>query len=650
MPTEIDDRVELWRRELAWRRTVVVLDNAASSEQLLPLLPVDRGSVVLVTTRARLFGAELGAPESLGVLSPAEAVRLLEVTAGVDRVTAEPDAAEEVARRCGYLPLAIRLAGARLAHRLSWRVADLAHRLADGPGGISQLAVEDQTVAGAFATSYEPLPEPVKRLFRLVSVHPGDHFDAPMAAALADLPLDGVEVMLDDLLDQHLIEEAEPGRYRLHDLMRHYSAELSQAPDELRDREEAAERLLDHVLHEVANRAASLEPLALRAHLRLDPPRRPDLLDASEPPDVEWLEQERSNILALVKFAEQESMHEHGWRLARAMWRFCYMRGYFDDILIAHRSGLTAAEQCGDQAAQAVMHNYLASAYTRTGSYLDSLRHLEAAVSISRLLGDHGNEHRYRANLVVVHWLRGDLVRSVNLGRQQFRERPGGSAVDSIRSLPNLGFALATMGRYDEALAVHRLHLFLGRCYGNQYHISNALGHIAAVENRLGHFAKAVRLITASLQLRERTGHRFGEAEARNDLGIAYRHLGMLDSAQEQHKMALELAGDSGERHVQAAVWNDFGTTLAARGSIDEALAAHRRALELATRIAHPYEQGRALVALADHLGDDELEQARRYRHRALAIFERMGVPERHEVRRRLADDDRAGPGPLRNG
>lgn len=286
------------------------------------------------------------------------------------------------------------------------------------------------------------------------------------------------------------------------------------------------------------------------------------------------------------------------------------------------------------------MHNYLASAYTRTGSYLDSLRHLEAAVSITRQLGDQFNENRYRANLVVVHMLTGDLARSVSLGRQSLRERPGSPAVDSSLALANLGLALTVAGRYGEALRAHRLHLFIARCRGSQYDISAALGHIAAVENRLGHFAKAARLIIASLRLRDRTGHRFGETEARNDLGIAYRHLGRLDEARQQHELAHDLAVDSGERHVQAAVWNDLGITSALAGRADEAIAAHRRALDLATRIAHPYEQGRALVALAAHLRDDDPEQARRYRQRALAIFRRMGAPEREAVERVLTEPD----------
>ncbi|SBT63562.1 DNA-binding transcriptional activator of the SARP family [Micromonospora sediminicola] len=637
IPSDRDERVELWQRELRGRRVVLVLDNAAGGHQVRPLLPSAGGSVVLVTSRRRLSAGDVGPPVSLPVLTSDEAVRLLARTAGEARVSSEPDAAAAVARRCGHLPLAVRLAGGWLAHRPTWRVADLARRLDAGSTVLRQLAVEQQTVADAFSASYEQLAEPVRRLFRLVSLHPGDPFDARMAAALAELRLDHTERMLDDLLDQHLIEEPAPGRYRLHDLMRQYSAELFREAAEPAERHEAVARLLDHVLHQVAARANTLDQQVLRAHLRLDPPARADLIDASDASDVEWLERERPNLVSLIRLAEREGHLGHAWRLARAMWRFCYMRGYFDDIVATHRVGLSAAERSGDRSAQAIMHNYLASAYTRTGSYLDSLRHLETAVSISRDLHDRGNEHRYRANLVVVHWLTGDPERSVTLGRQLLREDPRGG-VEPLPSLPNLGYALTAVGRYAEALEAHRQHLFLARCQGSQYHMSNALGHIASVENRLGHHAKAVRLLTASIRLRDRTGHRFGEAEARNDLGIAYRHLGRFDDARVQHEMALDQAKDSGERHVQAAALNDLGLTLAAAGRVAAAVTAHGQALALATRIAHPYEQGRALCGLAEHLEDDRPAEARRYRQRALAIFDRMGVPERHELRRRLAE------------
>ncbi|SBT49644.1 AfsR/SARP family transcriptional regulator [Micromonospora auratinigra] len=635
IPTDHALRTELWQAELGARRAVVVLDNAASSEQVAPLLPDVPGAVVLVTSRRRL---SLGPPVPLPALTPQEAVELLARTAGAARVEAEPQAAAEVVRCCGHLPLAIRLAGGRLLHRPTWRVADLARRLSSGTTVLRQLAVEQQTVASAFTASYEPLGEPLKRMFRLLSVHPGGWFDAPMAAALADLPLDRADCLLEELLDQHLIEEAEPGRYRLHDLMRQYSVELSRGPQEADDRAAAGRRLLDHVLHEVAGRGEDLEPVVLSRHLRLDPPGRPDLLGSTEPADVEWLERERANLVSLIKFAVEGPDPEYGWRLARAMWRFCYIRGYFDDILATHHAGLVAAERSGDRAAQAMMHNYLASAYTRTGGYLDAQRNLEAAVSAARELRDHFNEHRYRANLVVIHWLTGELERAVDLARQLLRERPGGVAVESPLALANLGIALTALGRYPEAQQAHRLHLYIGRCRGNLYDVANALGHLGAVENRLGNHHKAIRLTTASLRLRTRTGHRYAEAEVRNDLGIAYRRLGRLAEARAQHELALDLAVDSGERHVQAAALNDLGATLALLGDSAAAVDAHRRALELATRITHRYEQGRALAFLADHLDEPNPEAARRHRRRALVIFQRLRVPERTALERRLAE------------
>ncbi len=636
IPGDHEERAELWQRELRGRRVVVVLDNAADSRQVRPLLPAGPGPAVLVTSRRRLSVSDIGPPVSLPVMTSDEAVELLARTAGAERISGEPEAATEVVRRCGHLPLAVRLAGGWLAHRPAWRVADLARRLEAGGTVLRQLAVEQQTVGGAFSASYEHLSEPVKWLFRLVSMHPGDSFDARTAAALAGSPLEGTERMLDDLLDRHLIEEVTPGHYGMHDLMRQYSAELLRESTDAERRREAAGRLLDHVLHQVAVRAGSLDQQVLATHLRLGAPLRPDLVDETDRADVEWLERERPNLIALIRFALDEEHPGYAWRLARAMWRFCYMRGYFEDIVATHQAGLTAAERTGDRAAEAVMHNYLASAYTRTGSYLDSLRHLEVAVSISRDLHDRRGEYRYRANLVVVNWLTGNSERAVSLGRQLLREDTRG-AVDPISALPNLGYALTAVGRHPEALRAHRQHLFLARCQGSLFHMSNALGHIASVENRLGNHRKAVRLIKASLRLREETGHRFGEAEARNDLGIAYRRLGRLDEARVQHELSLDLARDSSDRHLRAAALNDLGLTLSAAGHADQARSMHLEALALANRIAHPYEQARALNALADHLSVTDPAEADRYRQRAMAIFERTGAPERHDLRRQLS-------------
>ncbi|GAA2647254.1 AfsR/SARP family transcriptional regulator [Paractinoplanes durhamensis] len=224
VPAETAGRIDLWRNELAQRRALVLLDNAASSRQVADLLPTSAGALALVTGRRRLVGLDGAHPESLPVFTETEAMALLARIAG-DRVTTQPAEAAELVRRCGALPLALRLAGARLAHRPRWQVADLVRRL--GESALPELAAENRTVADAFALSYRQLGEAAQRLFRQLGAVPDRLFDGPAAAALGELPLDRAEDLLDDLIDAHLVEEPEPGVFRLHDLLREYAGMLA---------------------------------------------------------------------------------------------------------------------------------------------------------------------------------------------------------------------------------------------------------------------------------------------------------------------------------------------------------------------------------------------------------------------------------------
>ncbi|MFJ5615675.1 AfsR/SARP family transcriptional regulator [Micromonospora sp. NPDC093243] len=638
IPAELACRVEAWRRELAGRRCVVVLDNAASGEQVRPLLPVLTGTVLIVTSRRRLTGLDVGPPESLPGMTIEEGLALLARAAGADRVRAEPEAAAAVVRRCGYLPLAIRLAGSRLARRRSWRVAHLAELLADGSHALGQFSEEERTLAGVFATSYEPLSEPARRMFRMLSLHPGNKIDFVMAVALAGLPIDTASRALDELVDGYLIEEVETGRYRMHDLLRQYSSELSARDDSAETRQSALAELLDFALNASLRVAELLEPDFIRDQVAPPPPRRPELLETAGPPSVDWLARERAELVALVAGAQEAGLHGYAWRLARCLWRFCYIRAYFDDILLTHRRGLAAAEAEGDAHGIASMNNYLASAYVRTGNYRPALDHLSRAAALAEQEGDSRGLFRYRANLVVVYWLRGDLRQAVAVGLESLRDPRGRDGHDISVGLPNVGLALAASGRYQDALRVHRLHLYWARISHSEFHILNALSHIGGVKVRLGQHRQAIRLLRASLALRDRTGHRYAEAEVRNDLGAAFRALGRLVEAQREHELARTLAADSGERHVEAAALNELGRTLAVAGRVDESAEMYAAALRLATRIGHPYEQGRALAGLAEHFARTEPVEARRHWERALAIFRRMGVPERVEVERRLAE------------
>ncbi|WP_433355381.1 AfsR/SARP family transcriptional regulator [Micromonospora saelicesensis] len=638
VPVEFDDRVELWRQELARRRAVVILDNAASSEQIMPLLPAEPTTVVLVTSRRRLSHPDAGPSRTLPVMSPQESVDLLSLSVGRDRVEAEPDAAAEVVRRCGYLPLAIRLAGARLAHRRGWRLADLVEQMAGDAPVLHHLAQEESTVTGAFAASYEPLPPPTKRVFRFLGLYPGSRFGAPAVAALTGLTITEARAALDDLVDRNLVEDLDSTRYRLHDLMRQYSIGLCSGTDSSNDRRRGLTRLFDFTLEAVLKVADLLEPGVIRSQVTHIPTGQLELVEAIGEPTADWLEAERTDLVTMVVSARESGFHQHCWQLARALWRFCYIRGYFEDIILTHRHGLEAAEAAGDIDALALMNNYLASAYVRTGNKQGALDHLTRSVELSRNSRDALNPARYRANLAAVYWWSGHLAESVKLGFACLRDYKVYGNVGGSILLPNLGLALSALGRYEEALRIHRLHLAWARTNSDEFHTLNALSHIGAVRLRMGDLPQAIRILLASLALRDRTGHRYAEAEVRNDLGIAYRGLGRLVEAQQEHELARKLSIGSGERHVEAAALNELGRTLLAQGRGGEAFEVHQEALRLATRIAHPHEQGRALAGLAEHFARIDPAEAQRHWERALAIFRRMGVPERFEAERRLAE------------
>jgi hypothetical protein len=291
IPTDPEERVERWRGELAGRRILLVLDNAATTAQITPLLPAEAGVLVLVTSRRRLLDLAAARPLSMDILDPDDSVALLARVAG-DRVREEPDAAAEVAKHCGHLPLALRMAAARLAHRPHWTVRDLADRLAD-PYEPLTLFAADHTTADAFALSYHQLAPDTRRTFRLLGLHPGTHFDVYAVAALTGATLTGARLHLDELVDAHLVEEIQADRYRLHDLVRAYAAGLVAVTDADQDRGAATRGLLDYYLHAAARAGERFESAVSRRTFRPGEPLRSDLVRERPALGADWLDAER---------------------------------------------------------------------------------------------------------------------------------------------------------------------------------------------------------------------------------------------------------------------------------------------------------------------------------------------------------------------
>jgi len=263
IPDGVDERAAVWRTEIARLRVLIILDNAAGADQVRPLLPGTGASFVLVTSRQRLTELEGGHWLHLDLLPPADAVALFDAVAGA-RVALEPQAVAEVVELCGRLPLAIRVAAARLRSRPQWTVGYLAERLRQ-QHRLAELCLGDNGVEPALALSYQDLGPPGSRLFRLLGLHPGDDFDAYSAAALADIPVDEADLLLESLLDMHLLMPQAPGRYRFHDLIREFAIAMGTAADD--DRSAALDRLSDYYLHTVNAAGVLIEPTSRRIDL-----------------------------------------------------------------------------------------------------------------------------------------------------------------------------------------------------------------------------------------------------------------------------------------------------------------------------------------------------------------------------------------------
>ena len=347
IPPGLDARAGRWRDCLAGKKILLVLDDAAGHDQVRPLLPGTAGCLVLVTSRRRLAALEDAAVISLDTLPPDEAAALLARLAGRPDLGADDEGAGEIARLCGYLPLAIGMLAGQLRHHPARSATGLAAELAAARDRLELMQAENLSVAAAFDLSYRDLTGGQRRLFRRLGLHPGPDIDAYAAAALAGSGLPSARRLLDALYDQHLITEPVSGRYRLHDLVREHARALA-AADDPAAREAATVRLLDYYLH-TALAAGQHFPACVAAEGPAPPGRPP----ASAPPvsafrqAAAWLEDERANLHAAAGYAAASGRLRYAMLIPDAMNGFLDIRGYRDQGLSLEQTALAAAREAG---------------------------------------------------------------------------------------------------------------------------------------------------------------------------------------------------------------------------------------------------------------------------------------------------------------
>ena len=349
IPADLEARTGLWRDRLAGRQLLLVLDDAASSEQIRPLLPGTGGSLVLVTSRRRLTALDDAQTISLDALPPGEAAGLLVRLAVRPGLSSADPGVGEITRLCGCLPLAIGMAARQLYHHPSWTLAGLAAELAAATGRLELLATENLSVAAAFDLSYDDLAPDQQRLFRRLALHPGADIDRYAAAALDGTGLGAARRSLEALYEQYLLTEPAPGRYRMHDLIREHARALASRLDPGDDREQASGRLLDYYQHAAARAQALLarQTRGVPAQAVGAAPAEVPVLAGREQA-LAWARAERTSLLACLDQATAAGQHARVIALTAALEGLLRHDGPWDEAITRHVTAVQAARQLGD--------------------------------------------------------------------------------------------------------------------------------------------------------------------------------------------------------------------------------------------------------------------------------------------------------------
>ncbi|MFI7338569.1 ATP-binding protein [Streptomyces sp. NPDC050085] len=667
IPGDLDGRAALFRTLLkayadGGRPLLVVVDNAADAAEVKPLLPGDGGCAALVTSRHRLDGLE-ARHVALDVLPPEAGVRLLGLvlrqSGGGDdpRIAGEPDAASRIVELCGRLPLALRIVAARLADDPDLELAEFVDYLTDAGARLDELERADRTVRAAFTLSYGKLSGEQARLFRLLSLAPGADASEALAALLLDTDARTARRHLEALRRAHLVDSRgsrDERRWRMHDLVRLYAAELVCAQPE----PAAVNRILDHY------------GLRLRVAVELLGSVAPEVVErgaalgiAGKGAAVRWLDREYPTLLHVPQLAADHGHFEQAVRISLAFDEYCLMRGYSDDWRWMIKRATDLVDRLPEpvrgelNALGSIQYAEFAAFWGGDGA--DAVAAGARAVAAAR--GGMGPAGEARARLAHGRALRaagrrGDAERQLGLAARRAREA-GDTRIEAT-ALQITGYLLADddtdQARVNRGLDFLRRAADLGADHGHSYVAVSALTGVSEIlrarSHRTGRDASA-ELIEATTRARDvarRFGDRPSESLAVGYLGDALRDAGRPGEAADAYRGSVELARESGDLRGRGIALSKLGGVLERAGRAEEAFAAHREAADLLRDADYRWNEGVTLGYLARALlrAGDTAGAAAAYRRAAEAYRVAGHGRGVEEVGRKLAELESRITGP----
>jgi tetratricopeptide (TPR) repeat protein/transcriptional regulator with XRE-family HTH domain len=627
IPPGLEARMALWRDRLAGRQLLLVLDDAADSEQVKPLLPGTGDSLVLVTSRRHLSALEDARAISLDTLPTEEAARLLVRLAARSGLSPDDAAVSEITRLCGYLPLAIGMLARQLHHHPAWAPSELAADLAAARDRLELMQAENLSVTVAFNLSYEDLTEAQQRLFRRLGLHPGTDIDTYAVAALDDTDLAAVRRDLQALYDHYLLGEPARGRYRLHDLISEHARILAIREDADADREAAIRRLLDYYQFtaETADRYLIRYTRPGRAVLAAQSNAAPDLTDGARA--LSWARTERANLLACLNYANRAGWHARVVALTAAIPALLRHDGPWTDALTCHGIAVQAARYLGNRLAEASALNDLGVVQQLIGNYPDAAETLQEALGIYRDLGNRLGQATALDNIGMVRFRTGQYQSQAGTAEQAlgiYREL--GDQLGQASALRNLGTARRMTCDFPAAAGPLEEALYISRDIGDRLGQASALSQLGLVGYQIGDYGAAADALQEALGISRDIGDRLGQASALRFLGGVWRQVGDFARAADALEEALGISRDIGDRLGQASALEILGKLHQRTGDYKGAADAVKEALGIARNIGNRMLHANSLSSLGSiRLKTGDLSGAADALEEALGIYRDTG-------------------------
>jgi tetratricopeptide (TPR) repeat protein len=603
IPADEDEMAALYRSQLAAKRFLIVLDDAAAYGQVRPLLPGGSSCLVVVTSRNDLVElvARHGARTVvLDALPDSEATDLVRAVAGRERTESEPEATAELVRLCARLPLALRIVAANLAIRPRQTVADTVRALAGGDR-LSSLTLDEhmgEAVRLSFELSYRGLNTESKRAFRFLGLIDGPTFTPEATGALLAVAPAAARRLLHRLAAANLVQAVSDHRYQLHELLREYARERTLDEDDRLVRESAVQRLAVWYLAAAQHAGRCLD--RYRRTIRHELPALDvDVDQAERARQIEWFTVEHRNLAAVVRQIADTRWDQLTWELADAVYDFYQLRRYCRENIALHRLGLLAAERSDHLPAQFFMRHHIAVGYRELGDYPEAFTQARIALELSRRVQDGYGGAVVLDSIARIHLAVGECRAAMNVAkealatRRQIGDRHGEAA-----TLDTLARAYQGLSRFQAALDHAERALRIRREIGDRRGEAETLDSLARTHHGRGETAFAIDHAERALTIHRQIDDRYGEAETLAFLGNLHVRLGRYLYAHDYVRRALEIRRSIMERQGEGEDLVYLSTILRRLGRYDEAVHSALQALDILQELGDRRGESMALDSL----------------------------------------------------